>query len=262
MNKIIQYAFVFLIGLALGWMIKGNSLNLIFTIFLPALVTLVAAYFGAKYAFDLQENREKEKEKRKNIVSGNLAIFNISKMLDKLINYQRQVINPVRNSRCNYLEMRPTLKNFDEDISFNINALSFLLGTSHRNLLGLLSTEESRYKTAIDAIDERSRLHVDEVQPALENSQLVQGGNYTHADIENALGSRVFGALQQATKSVVEQVDLTVISLQEVANNLRQAMRELYPTETVIGVATFSAPENEKPLPSGVGPRVRPGKVA
>ncbi len=244
-NKFIQHAFVFIIGLVLGWIIKGKSLNLIFTIFLPALVTLIAVYLGAKYAFDLQENKEKEKKKRKNIVSGNLAIFNISIMLDKLISYQRQVLNPERDNPTNFIGMPPTLNTFDKNISFNIEALSFLLGTSHRNLLGELSTEESRYKTAIGAIDARSRLHVDEIQPALERSQFVQGGNYTLADIENALGNRLFVSLQQATISVFENVDPTIISLQEVGDSLRQAMSELYPTETVLGVEITSSQENK-----------------
>jgi len=36
-----------------------HNLKALFTIYLPALTTLMAAYFGAKYAFDLQNEKEK-----------------------------------------------------------------------------------------------------------------------------------------------------------------------------------------------------------
>lgn len=245
-NTFIQYAFVFLIGLALGWFIKEKSVSTAFTLYLPALATLMAAYFGAKYAFDLHENREKEKSINANVINGNLAIYNLSQMVSNLICYQRQVIEPVRDSPTMFIEMRPTLNSLNSDISFNIEALSFLLGTSHRNLLGQLSVEESRYKTAIDAINERSRLHLDEVQPTLERAEVVHGGNYTLANIETALGNRLFVSLQQATTAVIKNVDPTILSLQEIGRNLRQALREIYPSETILGF-TIANPQNEQP---------------
>jgi hypothetical protein len=241
-NKIIYVVFVLLIGIVIEWHVKGEHMETIFTTYLPALATLMAAYFGAKYAFDLQSNKEKETLKQRNIINGNLAIFNILRMINNLLNYQRQIIDPVRDKPTAFLEMSPTLPSEKDVISLNIESLSFLLEIVEPNILGELTIQESRYQRAIDAIQERTRVHRDEAQPILEMAGISTGTIHSFEEIETALGERLHTTLQQSTKQIIEHVDDTIISLQEVGNKLSQILQELYPKEKIIKI---SVPEQQ-----------------
>ncbi len=244
MNKIISIGFVLLLGIALGWYIKGKHLETLFTVYLPAMATLMAAYFGAKYAFDLQAEKEKEIIKQRNVVNANLTIFNILRMINNLLNYQQQIINPVRDKPTSFLEMSPTLPSEKDKISLNIEMLSFLLSTNNPNILGELSIEDSRYQRAVDAIKERSRIHFSEAQPLLEKAGIIQGGDYLFKDIEKASGNRLYTTLQQSTKQIIEHVDGAIDSLRKVGNELRKAIEDLYPEEKIhsIDVPDYSRP--------------------
>jgi hypothetical protein len=236
MNKIISIAFVFLLGIALGWYLKGGHLKALFTIYLPALATLMATYFGAKYAFDLQAEKEKEVIKQKNIANGNLAIFNLTRMINKLLAYQRQIIDPVRDKATSFLEMRPTVHSEKDYISLNIDPLSFLIETDDPNILGELSVEESKYQSALDAINERSMIHRNEVQPLLERSGVVEGGDYSFEMIEAAIGNRLYTTLKRSTEQVIDHVDTTVESVWKISNKLSQVLRQKYPKEKIINI--------------------------
>ena len=132
----------------------------------------------------------------------------------------------------------PLLK---EDIQLDLDSRSFLLGSDEPNLLGELSVEKSRFQRAIGAINERSKIHMSEVQPILEKAGVVEGVGYTPQQIEQALGTRLCVTMHQATDQVVEHVDSTIISLQEVGVKLVNMLKKLYPEEKII---SFAMPES------------------
>jgi len=226
----------FILGTAAGWMVKGQHLDYLFTYYVPAIVTLLAAYYGAKFAFDFQRNKEQQEQKNKNIVSGNLAIFKLITMINSLLSYQRQIIEPVRGKDTAFLEMSPTLPQEKDNISINLDSLSFLLGTDDQNLVGELSVEAARYDAAIAAINERSKVHRNEIQPTLDAAGVVNGGNYLHADIQSVLGERLFHTIHQATDQVIYHVDSTILSLRAISDKLTKALKKIYPDERIIAV--------------------------
>ena len=235
-NSKISIGVSFILGSGAGWIAKGNHLDYLFSHYVPALVTLIAAFYGAKFAFSFQENKEKQEQKNKNVVSGNLAIFKLITMINALLSYQRQIIEPVRNKPTAFLEMTPTLKQMKDNISIDIDSLAFLLGTDDRNLIGELSVEESRYEAAIAAINDRSEVHRHEAQPTLDASKIKNGGDYSHEEIKDALGERLFLTLHQATDQVIYSVDTTIESLKDIANKLTKSLKKQFPSETILAV--------------------------
>ena len=233
-NRVVPIGSAFILGAGAGWIAKGEFLNLFFTAYVPALVTLLAAYFGAKFAFDFQRNKEIEAEQKRNLVNGNLAIYKLISMLNTLLAYQKQIIQPLRNKPTAFLEMSPTLQLSKEDISINIETLSFLLDTDERNLIGEIAVERERFKSALDAINERSVVHRQEAQPLLAAAGVVQGGNYISEQIEAVLGNKIYVTLNQATDQVIEHVDSTIISIQEVCNKLTGALKKQFPKSAVL----------------------------
>ncbi len=85
--KFIMPGICFIFGVGAGWIAQGRHWDILFVSYLPALVTLVAAFLGAKYAFEFQRAKEKDDIRRKDLVNGNNALFNLYRMLNTLLNY-------------------------------------------------------------------------------------------------------------------------------------------------------------------------------
>jgi hypothetical protein len=234
-NRIVTFGVPFILGVGAGWIVQGRHWDVFLTSYVPALATLVAAFYGARYAFQFQKDKEKEDERKRNVVNGNSVIFNMMRMITTLRNVQKQIIEPARNRPARFLQMLPTLHLNDNDIKLNIESLYFLLETDERNILGEVVIEEARYRGALQSINERSRIHREEVQPLLERAGIVEGGEYSLEQIENALGNRQYKIIQLATEEMINAVDETVVSLKAVADKLRASLKKVYPDEIIIG---------------------------
>lgn len=227
----------FILGCGAGWIVQGKFWNVFFTSYVPSLATLIAAYFGAKYAFDFQHKKELEEKKKKQIVNGNLVIFNVIRLINNLLNYQQQVIDPVRNKASVFLEMEPTIQIEKDDVKIDLNSIFDILDIEDVNLLGEISIGISRYYKVIDAINDRSIIHINEIQPALERAGMVQEGNYLLEQIEEALGNRLFVTINQATQQVIDHVDDTLITLQEICEKFTAILTKQFPGEKILTIS-------------------------
>lgn len=214
-----------------------------FTSYVPALATLLAAFYGAKYAFEFQRNKETEEKRRNDVVNGNIAIFNLMSMTNSLYAFQAQGINPYRDLPAAFLLIPPVLHPIGEDIKIDPASLYFLLENSSGNLLGEIIAEQRKYITAVESIDERSRIHVNEVQPLLERAGIQQGFDYPLEKFEEALGPRTYFTIKHTTDQVVEHVDRTIISLQVISQKLADVLKHLYPKEYVL---RYSLPKEQE----------------
>jgi len=233
-NRIFTLGIPFILGVGAGWIVQGRHWDVFLTSYVPALATLVAAFYGAKYAFQFQKDKEEEDNKRRNVVNGNSAIFNLMRMANRLINFQKDFIEPVRKIPTRFINMPPALNLAKDDIKLNIETLYFLLETDDRNLLGELGAEETRYRSAIDAINKRSLLHTQEVQPLLERAGIVKDGNYLFEQIEQALGKRLYTTMQQETEQIINHVDSTIVSLKQAVDKLTASLKRQYPNEIIM----------------------------
>ncbi len=224
----------FILGVGAGWIATGSHWDVLFTSYVPALATLLAAFYGAKYAFEFQRKKEAEDNKKKDLVNANIAIFNLMRMANSLLVFRKQIIDPFRGKPTAFLEIPPVLHAVGEDIKINPESLYFLLETKERNLLGEIIVEESRYLTAIQSINERSTLHRNEIQPLLERAGFPERGLFSLEQIEQALGSRMFVTINQATDQVIAHVDQTITSIQAVSNKLVDCLKNMHPDECVI----------------------------
>jgi hypothetical protein len=223
----------FILGVGAGWIVQGRHWDVFLTSYVPALATLVAAFYGAKYAFQFQKDKAKGDERRLNVVNGNSVIFTMMRMITTLRNVQKQIIEPSRSQPAPFLQMRPT-QYFSHDIRLNIESLYFLLETDERNILGEVVIEDQRYQSAVQSINERSRIHKEEVQPLLERAGVVEGVDYSLRQIENALGERLYKTLQLVTEDMINDVDGTILSLKAVADKLRESLKRIYPDDKII----------------------------
>ena len=234
-----------MLGVGAGLIIQNKDWSNFLTSYIPALATLVAAYYGARFAFDFQNKKESDDERKHNLIAANKAIFTLSRMANDLFVYQRDYINPVRDQKEIFLSLRPT-NQFDKELfELDIEALSFLLNTDFRTLLSEVAIEGERYRSAINAINLRSDIHLHEVQPKLESAGFKDGKTtvITEADLDRILGNRLYSILKETTDQVIFHVDSTIESLKLIAKKLKDCMKSIYPDEKII---TFSLPEDTK----------------
>ena len=214
----------------LGITVGDNLMDTIIT----AIATLAAAYFGALFAFKFQERNEDRKIKASNIAAGNRAMFLLLRQFNELSVVKKQIIDPHREHPAKFVVMRPSLPLNYENLRVEVNSLSFLLETKHRQILMDLLIEENRFHTALQTVNERSKLHLQEVQPILEKAGIVEGGDYSLQQLEEALGNRLFIQISRATDEMLDHVDSGIKSLLEMGDKLYEALRDLYPGETFI----------------------------
>jgi len=121
MKRFLSYGIFFILGTGAGWILSGKYWSIFFTSYVPALATLLAAFFGAKYAFQFQNEKEERQNIEKNLLNGNLAIFDLMRMANTLLVYRKQFVDPFRDKPSAFLEMPPSLDLLENDINFNVS---------------------------------------------------------------------------------------------------------------------------------------------
>ncbi len=207
--------------------------NAVTTLF-PPFASLAGTFLGAWFAFRLQNQKKEQEKHSERLAVANRAIFTLAGQLNKLVLIRKQLIDPYRDSRARFLDMPPAQPVDLEGINVDVDSVSFLLETDTPDLLGDITIADAKYHATIDAVDTRSRLHQLEFQPKLEAAGFDQRNPTTLADVENAVGTRLFVSLQQASDQLIRHTDETITYLERTIDIATKGIKKLYPKETVI----------------------------
>jgi hypothetical protein len=211
----------------------------------PAVATLLAAFFGAWFAFRLQDKAKVREARASNISAANRALFTIFQQVNSLKVFQMDMIDPVRNHPGKFIAMQPFLNEQHENLQFDFPSLGFLLSTKHKQIVLDLFIEQQRFRVAINAINYRSELHIHQVQPILERAGIQEGVDYTTEQLAKVLGPRLYKTLQRSTDQVVYHVDRTIGSLDNVKEKMIKAFKELYSEGDFLNFELLEGPLNK-----------------
>ena len=220
----------------------------------PAAATLLAAFFGAWFAYRLQDKANVREEQASNINAANRALFTVFQQVNSLKVFQYDMIDPVRNHPMKFIAMQPVLREQHEDLQFDFSKLGFLLNTKHKQIVLDLFIEQQRFREAIKAINYRSALHIQQLQPALERAGIQEGVDYPIEALAKTLDPLLYKLLQRATEQVVYHVDRTVGSLNEVKGKMIKAFKELYPEGDFLNFELLEGPANKHLQGDGLQP--------
>ncbi len=230
-QRLLLVTLVFLLVLILFHNFFGFELKLI----LETLITLFAVYLGAFLAYTFNIERQKKVDKQKDIQNANLSLFSLLQFLNSLENYQKQIIDPERESALRLISIKPELIYEDLVPKLQIESLSFLLsGTENVNLLGRLVTEERRFHGIAFNIRKRAQLHTEQVQPAMEAAELVEISPPSVDQVRNALGDRIYTIMERATEDIILAVDQSIADIIELISDLNRACSRLFPGQEFI----------------------------
>jgi len=195
--------------------------------------TLAAAFGGARYAFHLHETKERLAYDRANVKAANGTILRLLFLRNRLSNYQMQVIDPVRDQDVPFLRIQPTQEMPRQAFDLDVESLSFLF-EEDTNWLGEIHICISKFQASIDAINLRSKVHWDEIQPRLEDAGLGQGGTMAITDIRKTLGEKNYASILGLTTQAIELVDNSITFVDTTIRKLSRQVKLIYPTWKVL----------------------------
>ena len=114
-----------------------------------------------------------------------------------------------------------------------LDSLMFLLETDDRHLLFELMVEQQRFKMTMQSINERSRIHIDKVQPCLAVAGIREGTTYS-TSLEQLLGEPLYKSIVRATDDAVKSVDESSVSCESLIRRLYSAMKKRYPKYSIV----------------------------
>ncbi len=233
------------------------SSSTIIAAFATLFAALLGSFLGPLFAFKLQRQEKKHRIKADNITAGNHALFILMRQYTRLDNVRKQFIEPVREHPLRFIIMRPTSTVIEsDDLKLNMSNLSFFLQPQRnknlqqklRETLYELFLEEENFQTVVNSLNQRNRLHVEQVQPLLDQARvrlyadapdqiqigelifsLPQDSDKVLINVELILSHALYQTLMQSTNNIIERIDDSLASLLVMRNKLRAAISELYP---------------------------------
>lgn len=206
------------------------------------LATLVASFAGAWGAFLLENERRKREVQDLNIGAANRAIYTLFNLWNILEQYRIEILEPYRDKPDAWLNLaaNPTIPTGEH--TFQSNELQFLLQSSKAEIYAGLMLEEQRFAIAIDLIRARSTLVLDEVFPKLSAAKIAVGKVLPEVEVEQELGIGLTHKLKQITAAIFSNVDEDLVSLKAQYDEVREAMKVLYPKRKVLQIL-FEVPK-------------------
>lgn len=187
---------------------------------------LLATFAGAAAAFYFALRQQRIARQQVQISAGNFAIFRLHEMYTIATNFRQHFIKPHRSDPDRWLNMNSPPPGMVRRIGFKFEDLGFFLDhPSPKNpaaqvLSDLLFIEE-RFRIAIDILDLRARVIVEEVIPFL--GKLVTPGA-TPAEAVRDFNPRAYRQLVSLTDELITRMDDIVAQLDRLYPRLRGAL--------------------------------------
>ncbi len=172
-----------------------------------ALLTLLGTFVGAMLAFLSQLALRKKEEKKAEQLAAHRILFCLFQQLNTLVLYQRDWVAPRKNSPVQFIEI-PAASEFDLSKNlFDFTSFGFLLksGAGRQIMYDLYLAQESYIET-LRAINERSRMHRELLQPKLADSGIGSGKPVSMQNLSDVLGPLVHGSMVNATEQMLSSL--------------------------------------------------------
>jgi hypothetical protein len=229
---------IVVIAFFLGFVIRGiiETEQVPISEIVTGLVTILAVYFGASYAFKLQNDKAEKEKIKKEIEASNRTIYTVYDIWNTQKHYQKEIILPYEGKDDAWLNMSPTVKGMHESITFDVSNLDFLLSSGKPDIYQKLLLEEKRYRIILSLIEERSKLVFEELNPKMESFGCAPGVPIDMVKLEKHLGFDLVNKLKKLTEAIISHADENTASLEELHTNLHDYLTEIYPNEKFITV--------------------------
>ena len=195
--------------------------------YLNPLITLVAAFAGAWFAFLFEARTKKAEEKKAIQSSANRALFSLGSMWNQLKTFRSKVIGNHENSDDAWLNMPVDYGAYLENKQ-KLYELDFLL-QNYPNLYQELHSQEINFNSLVNLVKERDRLIINVVHPSLANNSIYIGSKTNEQELVKFIGADTVNKLKFLTEEIIKHSNLNIESLKSNHLKLHAAMKEIYP---------------------------------
>ncbi|MFT5997368.1 MAG: hypothetical protein ACJAS9_003946 [Polaribacter sp.] len=199
-----------------------------------AVATLVAAFSGAYFAYKFNADREVKRKEEIDLASANKAIFTLIRAYNYIAGFNKQFIQPYKDSPEAYVAIRPSLGNSNPDLKLNYDSIYFLISERKSEILTELTEFEELFIIFIDAVKTRNHIHLNSVQPAMEDAGFIQGNPVTLGEIDGVLGDRTSSIMKRLTTELIDMAQRGEEQSEELIKKLHNIMVEIFPGKNVV----------------------------
>lgn len=149
-------------------------------------------------------------------------MFVLLQQLNTIVLIQRDYVYPELGNRGRFIAI-PAMRQFDTSKNvLELTELSFLLDDSaSRQLLYDFYIAQENYLEALNQWNLRSSFHLEQLQPALARSGIINGGLVTDEAIRKALGDHVYFHAINATDNCILSLQRAFEKLVPFKNGIR-----------------------------------------
>ena len=203
------------------------------------LATLVAAFGGGFFAFNIQNRKEKKKTDDENIAQGNMAIFIIIRHYNRLLNYKNQVIEQWIDHPHRHHFIKPSLSESISIPQIDFQKIAFILN-KNPNLIAEAAILEQDIIGTLEMIEQRSRIHFEHLQPVVESIEKTLDKDNSKiidiTEVERQLGTRMTTQLSVCTDYVVSGVERGLEGTKNLSHDLAIELKKIYPKATFLTI--------------------------
>ena len=218
--------------IVLASIVDDNNLQLLTNLVMTPVVTLAAAYAGARVAFDFQGRKDRENEIAQNVRVANTTIFQLVRFAYAFHVIEKQFISPHRNNHARHFQIDSGMEYGIEELQVDYDSLGFLFHSQAPDLLRTLAAVQLEVNATIGVIRQRSHWHVEKFQVAMDS---VPAGTILSADeVVELVGERIAITLKKQTDDLIQGVDASIAGLRSHIDGLRAAVQGMYAGHGVV----------------------------
>ncbi|MEP1446271.1 MAG: hypothetical protein ABJK37_09205 [Paraglaciecola sp.] len=220
-EKIIFVAIIaFCLGLLVGLLPKVDSKTLI-----GAVVTLITAFAGAFFAFKLNSDKDAQYKKVDETAKLNRSLIHLGVYLNVIGNIKKTL--NTYGSIHEQAFIMPPIKNYNDNILFDISDISLILSEEPQLLLEL-SVENDGYIQTLESVKTRHEFFMNELQPLMIELGLMHRKVNT-LELEQKLPKHIFNAAYQAVNLINSNISSTEKGLLQVSVKLKAVCHKKCP---------------------------------
>lgn len=199
-----------------------------------AVVTLVAAFTGAFFAYKFNTDREKQRKEEIDLASANKAIFTLVRVYNYIGGFNKQFLKPFTSNPAAYVAIQPSLGNANPDWKLDYDSISFLISENKSEILTELTELEELFIIFTETVSTRNHMHLNIVQPAMESAGIVNGASVSLGEIDKVLGDRMATIMKNLTSELIDITQRGEEKSDQLIQKLHEIMVGIFPGKNVI----------------------------
>jgi hypothetical protein len=195
-------------------------------------LALVGTFFGATFAFRLNQSKESFQLHLKRRESLNRAIFILIRQYNAVHHLKNEFSafsKPIEKA----FKLRAVTPPPYQDLYHNFENIEFILESKNPHIIFDLSIEQERFHQIMAAINFRNEFFIKEVMPAAANADL-DGKLLSARELQEKLGDRIYYGAIQGVEEAEKILILGNESLPKMLKSLRDFAKEQYPKHSFI----------------------------